>query len=91
MLLDALRDAGYVPTGFSRADLALQALAGGQVRAERESYLETALAKSLNRATVRLGLQVGVRQLIETAHAMAWRIRSRLALHALGCSGCAAD
>jgi len=29
MLLDALRDAGYVPTGFSRAELALQALAGG--------------------------------------------------------------
>jgi DNA-binding NtrC family response regulator len=29
MLLDALRDAGYVPTGFSRADAALQALERG--------------------------------------------------------------
>jgi two-component system, NtrC family, response regulator AtoC len=29
MLLDALRDAGYVPTGFARADAALQALERG--------------------------------------------------------------
>lgn len=74
----ALRGTWHPTDSISDDPIAVPLLGGRPWRPENYNRterngkvtLETALAKSLNRATVRLGLQVGVRRVIETAHAM---------------------